>query len=153
MNIQYHKKMRHFLALVVAGMLAFCIINVWKKDVLANAHEQEELVKLPPKIEFIYFLRNNALFEIMDKTAIISNLYGDNFDDVFVSLQPFENVVRAVESAYAEYSIVEGHEPSRVRLAKKTKPIVYEKLLKNYPKLLAQVPVRSKEICQRYGIY
>lgn len=152
MNMHYNKKIKHILALIIAVISAFYILDAWKTNVIIKSDELNELVQLPLKIQFIYFLQDNALFEIIQKTSLLANLYGDSFHDKLVKLQPFENVVRAVESAYAEYSMVEGYQPSRVRLAMKTKPMVYAELLKNYPILLAQVPVRSNEISDRYGI-
>ena len=101
------------------------------------------LIQLPTRAVFKYTLHDEGFDEILEKTGIMNVFYHNKLSNQVADPIRLDVFVNVINSIYDEYAIAEGHKPERVRLVRKSKPLLYEILLQNNSQALAQLHDRG----------
>lgn len=145
-----HKKLLMILFFGTIIPMQICAgsqnISVWTDKLMASESavdikfdDDVQLIQLPTRGVFKQNLHNMGLTDFIEKTDLITNFYGSKLTHEFADPVTLDFLVQVLEASYIDYEIMEYNKPSRVRLVNRTKPMVYEMLLNNYPIELAEL--------------
>ncbi|AXK61007.1 hypothetical protein C0J27_04720 [Candidatus Chromulinivorax destructor] len=129
------------LAVLVACMALFFVVRLWKTEVVMS--DEVQLIQLPSRAACKNLLVQASLDQIAEKTTLLKSLYGTKLPHEKAEPLSLDDFIEKVNRAYEEYAANEGYDAIRVRLVSKSKPLLYEVLLENYPDALDELRVRK----------
>lgn len=140
-HTMYFQRGFSLLTVIVACLALFFVFRLWKTEVLIS-HEVA-LIQLPSRAACKSLLISASLDEIVEKTTFIKSLYGTKLPHEKAEPISLDVFVEKVNRAYEEYAANEGYDEKRVRLVSKSKPLLYQVLLENYPDVLDELRARK----------